>query len=113
MQIRKLANFLALIRLLRHVLKLYFHFREQAIADCVAKYATLTLSELQTELNSVKDSKKSLQKFLKEFEHDFEKKHGNYVRCYIHHHTEISILYKTVLPQNFTTCWRLTCDAYC
>ncbi|KAL5112629.1 Protein FAM13A [Taenia crassiceps] len=52
---------------------------EQAIADCVAKYATFTLSELQMELNTVKDSKKTLQKFLKEFEHDFEKKHGRKV----------------------------------
>ncbi|VDK40255.1 unnamed protein product [Taenia asiatica] len=52
---------------------------EQAIADCVAKYATFTLSELQMELNSVKDSKKTLQKFLKEFEHDFERKHGRKV----------------------------------
>ncbi|KAH9287295.1 Protein FAM13A [Echinococcus granulosus] len=52
---------------------------DQAIADCVAKYATFTLSELQIELTSVKDSKKTLQKFLKEFEHDFERKHGRKV----------------------------------
>ncbi|VDM34369.1 unnamed protein product [Hydatigera taeniaeformis] len=52
---------------------------EQAIADCVAKYETFTLSELQIELSSVRDSKRTLQKFLKEFEHNFERKHGRRV----------------------------------